>query len=174
MWCLWLPRAVFSSVVGLVLGVIPAVVLAAAWIAITIVRLPINLYATFKVALRSVILRPGLRFVAGANLKLRLRIVDMRTYHRVIILLGLPLVHVLSLPILVLAGIVLSLGTFVGSYVLNAFNCDSLLESVYDWGPRFCPYKIETPDSTPNETELESGEGKPEERFWDLFADACA
>ncbi len=60
-WFVYLPKSVCSMLVGLVLGLPPAVAFTASITAITVVRLPINVYFTFKVALTSLILKPGLR-----------------------------------------------------------------------------------------------------------------
>ncbi len=60
-WFVYFPKAVASSIVGMLLGLIPTVVFAVATTAITLVRTPINFWITFKVALTSLILRPGLR-----------------------------------------------------------------------------------------------------------------
>ncbi len=61
-WCVKLPWAFVSAFGGLVIGLPPAAVFTVAAVAITVVRLPINFYVTLKVALTSLILKPGLRY----------------------------------------------------------------------------------------------------------------
>ena len=82
-WFVNFPRAVLSTIAGIITGFWPSIPFVLAIFGITLLRLPFNFYCTFKVALTSVTFRPGLR---------------------ILILLTLPIIHLLA-PIIVLIGV---------------------------------------------------------------------
>ncbi len=55
------PRALASTIAGLIIGIWPALFFALAVTLVTVMRLPLNLYITYRAALTTVLLRPGLR-----------------------------------------------------------------------------------------------------------------
>lgn len=100
-WFYELPKAILSCIVGLLVGIWPVIPFTLAIVAITLIRFPINVYKTFKVALTSVVLKLNLR---------------------IMILLILPFAHILYPIIILIVGLVGSLGYFVGLSIVCVFN----------------------------------------------------
>lgn len=88
-------------VVGILVGIWPSVPLALGIIAITLVRLPINIYNTFKIAFNTVLLKRDLR---------------------ILILILLPVVHLLFIVIAPIAAIFVSCGFCVFATSVAAFG----------------------------------------------------
>ena len=102
-WFYELPKSILSCIVGILVGIWPVIPFTLAIVAITLIRFPINVYKTFKVAFTSVVLRLNLR---------------------VMILLILPFAHILFPLIVLIVGLFGALGFFVGYTIACVFEGD--------------------------------------------------
>jgi len=102
-WFYELPKSILSCIVGILVGIWPVIPFTLAIVAITLIRFPINVYKTFKVAITSVVLRLNLR---------------------IMILLILPFAHILFPLIVLIVGLLGALGFFVGYTIACVFEGD--------------------------------------------------
>jgi len=111
-WFYDLPKAIVSCIIGFLIGIWPVIPFTVAIVGITLIRFPINVYKTFKVAFTSVVLKLNLR---------------------IMILLILPFAHILFPIIVLIVGLFGSLGFFVGYCIACVYDGKNWLKPWKDF-----------------------------------------